>query len=57
MSVNTRERECIAIFGHEMDMESTPLVCCRNGQLLDPGTVVINKRGNRHSLLIQKIGE
>jgi len=29
----------------------------KNGQLLDPKKNVITKRGNRHSLLLQKIGE
>jgi len=29
----------------------------KNGQLLDPKNNVITKRGNRHSLLLQKIGE
>ena len=29
----------------------------KNGALLDPSMNVIAKRGNRHSLLIQKIGE
>ena len=29
----------------------------RNGQLLDPRNFVITQRGNRHSLLLQKIGK
>ena len=56
-------------FIHSRDGDEVEVVCIvhsspastvewyRNGQLLDPQTSVITKRGNRHSLLIQKIGK
>jgi len=56
-------------FIHSRDGDEVEVVCIvhsspastvewyRNGQLLDPKTSVITKRGNRHSLLIQKIGD
>jgi len=56
-------------FIHSRDGDEVEVVCIvhsspassvewyRNGQLLDPQTSVITKRGNRHSLLIQKIGD
>ena len=56
-------------FIHSRDGDEVEVVCIvhssprsevewyRNGQLLDPSRSIITTRGNRHSLLIQKIGE
>ena len=56
-------------FIHSHDGDEVEVVCIvhsspaskvewyRNGQLLDPRMSIITTRGNRHSLLIQKIGE
>ena len=56
-------------FIHSRDGDEVEVVCIihssprstvewyKNGQLLDPEKAVISHRGNRHTLLIQKIGK